>query len=654
MYLRSACSDERTPVASRQTVKDNCVVGTFGTINWLGLTCFQRTVNMELGGFLGNAGQLQASLKKGQKYAAPQQRQPIQPPAQRRSRRHPAQALPAEPLRSRSASPARPVVIADALAGYSKGVSLLNERPKKDGRSGLDLARDVPTDGSQFRKTKIVCTIGPTSNTREGLWRLADEGMNVARLNMSHGDHASHKAVVDLIREYNKLNEHSVAIMLDTKGPEVRSGDLTEPIDMVTGQKYIFTIQEGADGTEGRISVNYDGFIDDCAAGDQLLVDGGILALRIVNKTDRDVECEVIDGGIMKSRRHLNIRGKSANLPAITDKDWADIKFGVDVGVDYYALSFVRNADIIYELKRYLSKQGAKIGVLAKIESADSVSNLEDVLDAVDGAMVARGDLGAELPVEQVPLWQNKIVAGCRKRGKPVIVATNMLESMVTNPTPTRAEVSDIAIAVREGSDAVMLSGETAYGSFPFKSVNVMATVAKRTENAMLSYQGTRRYGSDEAEPIDWIVPPFSDAKPGAAITSVGLSEMFAYHATTMANTVKSSLLVFSRRGNMPALLSHYRPDYPIYTFTEDLQVQRRLALYHGVTALYIKFQPDAESTFDMAIQELQARGFLKGGQLVAIVQSGRDPIWRSASQHAIQVRRVPAAPEPTSSQDEA
>ena len=239
---------------------------------------------------------------------------------------------------------------------------------------------------------------------------------------------------------------------------------------------------------------------------------------------------------MVKSRRHLNIRGKSANLPAITDKDWLDLKFGIDMGVDYYALSFVRNADVIYELKEYLREQGAKIGVLAKIESADSVDHLEEILDAVDGAMVARGDLGedflfekgkkretkrekweeeeeknslssspknsnqkplptitqgAELPVEEVPFWQSRIVQGCRRRGKPVIVATNMLESMIQNPTPTRAEVSDISIAVREGADAVMLSGETAFGSFPHKAVSVMRTVATRTERAMRGYAGT-------------------------------------------------------------------------------------------------------------------------------------------------------------------
>ena len=218
--------------------------------------------------------------------------------------------------------------------------------------------------------------------------------MNVARLNMSHGDHASHKAVVDLVKEYNALGRGCLAIMLDTKGPEVRSGDLVAPIEMREGDRYTFTIDEGANGAGGRISVNYDGFIDDVSVGDTLLVDGGMQSLRIVGKTDRDVECEVVDGGTVKSRRHLNIRGKSANLPAITDKDWLDLKFGIDVGVDYYALSFVRNADVIYELKSYLQEQGAKIGVLAKIESADSVDHLEEILDAVDGAMVARGDLG--------------------------------------------------------------------------------------------------------------------------------------------------------------------------------------------------------------------------------------------------------------------
>lgn len=552
--------------------------------------------------------------------------------------------------KNKQSEPARPVST-DALASYSQGVSLSKDLGYKPQEQTSVERPEMSKAMTPFRKTKIVCTIGPTSCSREDLFGLADQGMNVARLNMSHGDHKSHKAVVDLVKEYNKLNRNNVAIMLDTKGPEVRSGDVTEPIDMKPGAKYTFTIKEGADGKNGRISVNYDGFIDDVSVNDMLLVDGGMLSLKILEKTKQDVVCEVVDGGVMGSRRHLNIRGKSANLPAITDKDWLDLQFGIDVGVDYYALSFVRSADVIYELKAYLAKQGAAIGILPKIESADSVGHLSDILDAADGAMVARGDLGAELPVQEVPYWQSRIVQGCRKRGKPVIVATNMLESMITNPTPTRAEVSDIAIAVREGTDAVMLSGETAYGKFPYKSVSVMATVAKRTENAMLTYQGTRRFGSEESEPIDWIVAPKSESKSGS-MTQPGLSEMFAYHATTMANTISTSLVVFSRKGHMPALLSHYRPDFPIYAFTENRDIQRRLALYHGITALYMNFSQDAEETFEKAIDELKSRGYVKGGQQVAIVQSGKQPIWRAASTHAIQVRQVAVDPKLSSEDD--
>eukprot|EP00884_Botryococcus_braunii_P022374 jgi/Botrbrau1/8820/Bobra.0335s0010.1 len=269
--------------------------------------------------------------------------------------------------------------------------------------------------------------------------------------------------------------------------------------------------------------------------------------------------------------------------------------------------------------------------------------------------MVARGDLGAELPVEEVPFWQSRIVQGCRKRGKPVIVATNMLESMIQNPTPTRAEVSDIAIAVREGTDAVMLSGETAHGLFPFKSVEVMDTVAANTERSMLSYRGLRRYGSEESEPIDWIVPPGREAQQKSqakkmgkearqkTTAGVGLSEMFAYHATTMANTIKTSLIVFSRKGNMPVLLSHYRPDFSIFCFTESRAIQRRLALYYGIIPLHMDFSDTANETFDRAIAILKERGYVRSKQQLAIVQSGRERIWRSASTHAIQVRSVPA-----------
>eukprot|EP00475_Leptophrys_vorax_P006092 TRINITY_DN13738_c0_g1_i1.p1 TRINITY_DN13738_c0_g1~~TRINITY_DN13738_c0_g1_i1.p1 ORF type:complete len:621 (+),score=40.48 TRINITY_DN13738_c0_g1_i1:24-1865(+) len=478
------------------------------------------------------------------------------------------------------------------------------------------------------RKTKIVCTIGPTSNTREMLWKLAATGMNVVRLNMSHGDHASHRRVVELVREYNKQQARDgcgnvLAIMLDTKGPEVRSGDLPQPIELARGEAFTLTIRRGV-GAERTVSVNYDGFIDDVDVDDIILVDGGMMSFRVVRKTAEDVHCEVVDGGELKSRRHLNVRGKSATLPSITDKDWEDIRFGVENKVDYYALSFVKDAQVVIELKEFLKGQGADIGVIAKIESADSVPNLHAILEASDGAMVARGDLGAELPVEEVPLLQGEIIRVCRALGKPVIVATNMLESMINHPTPTRAEVSDIAIAVREGTDAIMLSGETAHGKFPLKAVRVMHTVALRTEATM---------------PV-----PNSPANLGRAFKR-HTSEMFAFHATMMANTLGAHVLVFTRSGFMAMLLSHYRPAGITYAFTNDKRVQQHLALYHGVRALYMPFSADAEDTFNEALRILLRRGMVEPGEDVALVQSGRQPIWRSESTHHIQVRRVNPMP---------
>ncbi|KAH7425554.1 hypothetical protein KP509_11G060200 [Ceratopteris richardii] len=474
------------------------------------------------------------------------------------------------------------------------------------------------------RKTKIVCTIGPSSATREMIWKLAETGMNVARLNMSHGDHNSHKKVIDLVKEYNAQSpENVIAIMLDTKGPEVRSGDLPQPLKLVKGQEFTFTIKRGV-GTDKCVSVNYDDFVNDVEEGDTLLVDGGMMSLLVKSKTKDSVLCEVVDGGELKSRRHLNVRGKSATLPSITEKDWEDIKFGVENEVDFYAVSFVKDAQVVHELKAYLQSCKADIHVIVKIESADSIPNLHSIIDASDGAMVARGDLGAELPIEEVPLLQEEIIRMCRNAGKAVIVATNMLESMINHPTPTRAEVSDIAIAVREGADAVMLSGETAHGKYPLKAVKVMHTVALRTE-ATIS-------GSEK--------PP---ANLGQAFKK-HMSEMFAFHATMMSNTLGTSILVFTRSGFMAMLLSHYRPIGTVFAFTNEKRVQRRLALYHGVRPVMISFYEDAEKTFTKALGLLEKRGLLKAGEEVALVQSGRTPIWRTESTHHIQVRKVGGA----------
>ncbi|XP_051143575.1 plastidial pyruvate kinase 2-like [Andrographis paniculata] len=470
------------------------------------------------------------------------------------------------------------------------------------------------------RKTKIVCTIGPSTNTKEMIWKLAEAGMNVARLNMSHGDHASHKKVIDLVKEYNaEAKDNVIAIMLDTKGPEVRSGDLPQPITLVPGQEFTFTIRRGV-GTADCVSVNYDDFVNDVEDGDMLLVDGGMMSLQVKSKTKDSVKCEVVDGGELKSRRHLNVRGKSATLPSITDKDWDDIKFGVDNQVDFYAVSFVKDASVVHELKNYLKEAGADIHVIVKIESADSIPNLDSIITASDGAMVARGDLGAELPIEEVPLLQEEIIRLCRGMGKAVIVATNMLESMIVHPTPTRAEVSDIAIAVKEGADAVMLSGETAHGKFPLKAVKVMHTVSLRMEATLPGIQAPANLGES-----------FKNH----------MSEMFAFHATMMANTLGTSIVVFTRTGYMAILLSHFRPSGTIFAFTNDKRIRQRLALYQGVCPIHMEFSADAEEAFSKALALLQGQGMVKEGEQVALVQSGRQPIWRSQSTHNIQVRQV-------------
>ncbi|KAM0934155.1 putative pyruvate kinase [Dioscorea sansibarensis] len=487
-------------------------------------------------------------------------------------------------------------------------------------RSSVD---KVALTSSARRKTKIVCTIGPSTNTREMIWKLAETGMNVARLNMSHGDHESHQEIINLVKEYNALcKDNVIAIMLDTKGPEVRSGDVPQPIMLKEGQEFSFTIKRGI-SSENTVSVNYDDFISDVEVGDILLVDGGMMSLAVRSKSSDSVKCEVIDGGELKSRRHLNVRGKSATLPSITEKDWEDIKFGVENKVDFYAVSFVKDAKVVHELKNYLKSCDADTHVIVKIESADAVPNLHSIISASDGAMVARGDLGAELPIEEVPLLQEDIIRRCRGMEKPVIVATNMLESMIGHPTPTRAEVSDIAIAVREGADAIMLSGETAHGKYPLKAVKVMHTVALRTESTPLG---------NITQPI---LTPLVQAVQGR------ISAMFASHTTTMANTIQTPIIVFTRTGSMAILISHYRPAATIFALTDQDRIKQRLALYHGVHPMYMQFSDDAEETFSRAIKCLVDGHFLKQGQYVTLVKSGTHSIWRQESTHDIQVRMV-------------
>lgn len=448
-----------------------------------------------------------------------------------------------------------------------------------------------------MRRTKIVCTIGPKTCHYEALKKLAEGGMNVARLNFSHGDHAWHEKVIKGIRTLNEKGQFSIAVMLDTKGAEVRSGDLRSEISLRPGDPFILTNRKAAQYEANCTEVSYDAFIDECNVGDTLLIDGGMMSFLIKEKTAHDLICETVDGGILTSRRHLNVRGKSAQLPSITAQDWRDIDFGILMGIDFIALSFVKDAKTIRELKAYLKKKKATIDVIAKIESAEAVPRLQKILEAADGAMVARGDLGSEMPLEEVPLIQEKMIEICRKLGKPVIVATHLLESMIINPTPTRAEVTDITQAVRDRADAIMLSGETASGNHPFKAIAVMDRVASHIEQTLLKNKKVT-------------VEVTSDTK-----------EEIVMAASIIANNVEAdALLVITRRGYMAALLARCRPNPPIYAFTNTTHVRRRLNLYWGVMPFRVEFSSDPEKTIQRSIAVLIDKKLLKTGSRVIVV----------------------------------
>jgi pyruvate kinase len=467
-----------------------------------------------------------------------------------------------------------------------------------------------------MRRTKIVCTIGPKTWEKEGLTLLAQNGMNIARLNMSHGDHAQHARTIALIREVNQELGTNIAIMLDSKGPEIRSGDLKEPLELKAGDKLTFTIERKAEYPTGVTEINYDGFINDVAVGDVILVDSGMMNLKVVEMTDTDVICEVQENGTLTSRRHLNIKGKSAQLPPITDKDWEDIDFAIEQDVDFFALSFVNGGSVVRKLKNYFVEKQANIKVIAKIESTDAVENIEDIVTETDAVMVARGDLGAELPIEAVPIVQSDIVKFCRKLGRPVIVATQLLESMMVHPTPTRAEVTDIYYAVKQRTDAIMMSGETASGNYPIKSLTTMSTVAVNTE---------RTFDNERAIITDPTNLPKNELALGACI---------------IANNIDAeAILVFSQTGETARLVSQCRPNPLVFAFAGSEDVKKQLSLSWGVEAFHLQFnETQPEDTVQQAFELLKSEGKLKSGDKVVLVSN---IIGHNEPVHAIQYRII-------------
>lgn len=448
-----------------------------------------------------------------------------------------------------------------------------------------------------MRKTKIICTIGPKTSPFATLKQLAENGMNIARLNMSHGTNQWHKEVIKHIKTINEKTGYSVAILLDTKGPEIRTGDVNRDIILHKGDNITLTIRRQAELEPYCVEINYDGFVNDVALGDIVLIDGGMLTLKVINISKTDIQCTCLDDGVLSSRRHVNIRGKSADLPSITEKDWQDISFGIENCVDFIALSFVKRASAIEELQQFVTTKKAPIDIIAKIESAEAIPHIDEIITVSDGIMIARGDLGAELPYEEVPLLQEQIINKCRATGKPVIVATHMLESMIINPTPTRAEVTDITQAVLQSSDAIMLSGETATGKYPLKSLHVMDVVARRIEREIeLDIKVTGQ--------------PSDNAKHEIARTAAILNNNLKAVAT----------LVFTRRGLMAVLLSQCRPNGTIYAFTNTTHVRRRLGIHWGVHSFRVKFSNDPEVSISRAIAQLQRKKLIKEGDRIIVL----------------------------------
>ncbi len=450
-----------------------------------------------------------------------------------------------------------------------------------------------------MRRTKIVSTIGPASNSPEMLEKLALAGVNVFRLNFSHGSHESHLKVIQSIRALEKKLEKKFPIILDTKGPDIRTADVKEKIILQKGDTLTFTIEDVSYEETGKNKVSYKEFVNDVAVGDPVVLDSGLIEAKVVKKTKTDVVCEMLNEGTIGSRRHINLPGKNVSLPSITEQDWKDIEFGVEHGLEFCAMSFVRTASDIEELRSFLKKKNSPMKIIPKIECLLAVQNLSEIMAVSDGAMVARGDLGVEVPFAEVPKIQYHIIEEARENQIPVIVATEMLDSMITTPMPTRAEVADVANAVWQRTDATMLSGETASGEFPVRSVEAMADIAVTTEEDCLVEKPIRNLiACDDRTALAKMASKLTEEKDDIA-----------------------AVLVVSSSGKTAQSVSIFRPKFPLFAFSNDETVVRQMQLLWGVVPYQIEFFPrQPEETVKEAQKVLLEKHPEYKGKKVALV----------------------------------
>lgn len=467
-----------------------------------------------------------------------------------------------------------------------------------------------------LHRTKIVATLGPASNTPEIIEKLVQAGMNVARLNFSHGSYEDHARTVTLLRTISQKLDTPITILQDLQGPKIRVGLLPKgKIDLIEGEKItLVPISEYQDQIN-TVPIDYPDLAADAKAGEQVLLDDGLLELQIKEISGNAVVCEVIKGGILKNRKGVNFPNLNLRLPSLTEKDRQDLEFGISQGVDWISLSFVRQAEDVRSLKELLAAKGADIPVIAKIEKPQAVSNIEKIVDECDGLMVARGDLGVEMSPEKVPLLQKRIIRMCNRKGIPVITATQMLDSMINNPRPTRAEASDVANAIMDGTDAVMLSGESAVGSYPVNAVEMMARIAYEVERD-LQFANNPAAKSDETHALSEALNSIDQTLPLGCIVA------------------------FTSTGYTALIASAERPKAPVIALTHNIKVYHRLNLVWGVTPLLLDYQVE---TFENAL--LQAENLLVERKLVAngdrILVMGGIPMQRAGGTNFLKIHTI-------------
>jgi pyruvate kinase len=466
-----------------------------------------------------------------------------------------------------------------------------------------------------MRKTKIICTLGPATEKPETIRGLLSAGADIFRLNMSHAKHEWVREIIPRVRKIAAEIPRPAAILLDTQGPAIRTGELKSNLDLKPGDILEFTVRGAKSEEKYSVDVNYEGLVNDISVGDVVLVDNGVMRLLVLEKKRNRIRCKVLTEGVLGSRRHINLPGVRVNLPPLTQKDLADIALGVELKVDFVALSFARKKSDLHELRRVLKKAGSHAQVVAKIEDQSAVRHIGQMIDAADVVMIARGDLGIECPMEELPIIQRKIVKRCLRIGKPVIVATHMLESMIENPVPTRAEVTDVANAVFEQADAIMLSGETSTGRYPVECVKVFDRIARRIERS-----GGAGYGKDAI---------LEDARQKTCASAVMLANSLP----------RANLVVFTHHGTMARYVSNLRPENsPIFAFTSNEEVFRQIVISWGTHPVMLEFAEDPNATIESAIKYLRRKKLTNRGDNLIVLSDmlgGRDKV------DCIQLRQV-------------